>query len=96
MKRKRKKSRMYLYIPFWILITGSFAGLIAMQAARYGDYRRELDRLNAEFSHLQQVSEDIRLQQAFIGSDAYIERLAREWLGYVRQDEIIFQNIAER
>ena len=96
MRRKRRKHLKYFYIPFWLLIIGSFAGLIVMQASRYADYRQELERLDTELRQEEQIAEDLRLQQAFIGSDAYIERLAREWLGYVRQDEIVFKNIAER
>jgi len=74
---------------------GMFAGLIAMQLSRYEEYRRELDRLTAELEQEQQVAVDLRYRQAFYDSDAYIELLAREMLGFVRQDEIIFQNIAD-
>ena len=94
-KKRKKKGRMYLYIPFWLLIAGAFAGLLVVQMARYEDYRRELDRLRAELVREQQIAEDLRHRQAFYESDAYIERLAREILGFVRQDEIIFRNIAE-
>ena len=86
---------MYFYIPFWLLIGGMFLGLIAMQAGRYEDYRRELNRLTAELESERQIAVDLQYQRAFYESDAYIERLAREMLGFVRQDEIIFQNIAE-
>ena len=86
---------MYLYLPFWLLIIGMFTGLIAMQIARYEDYRQELDRLTTELTREQQIAVDLRHQQAFYESDAYIERLAREMLGFIRQDEIVFQNIAD-
>ena len=93
--RKRRKARMYLYIPFWLLIIGMFAGLIAIQLGRYNDYRIELDRLTIEFRQEEQIAEDLRYRQAFYESDTYIEQLAREMLGFIRQDEIIFQNIAD-
>jgi len=93
MKRKRKKPKMWLYVPFWIFIIGMFMGLVVMQLNQYRDYRQELERLAAELRHEQQIAEDLRYQQAFVGSDAYVERLAREWLNFVRQDEILFQNI---
>ena len=86
---------MYLYIPFWLLIVGMFTGLIAMQIGRYEDYRRELNRLTIELEEEKQIAIDLRYQQAFYESDAYIERLAREMLGFVRQDEIIFRNIVD-
>ena len=93
-RRKRKKSRLYLYVPFWLLIIGMFVGLIAMQLSRYENYRHELNRLQAELAYEQQIAIDLRYRQAFYESDAYIEQLARG-LGFIRQDEIIFQNIAE-
>ena len=93
--RKRKKPRWYLYIPFWILILGMFSGLIVSQMSRFEGYQQQLDRLTAELANERQIGEDLRHRQAFYASDAYIERLAREMLDFVRRDEIIFQNIAE-
>lgn len=93
--RKKKKTRMFLYIPFWVLIVGMFIGLFAIQYSRYQDYRIELDRLTLELAREEQAASDLRYRQAFYESDAYIEQLAREMLGFVRQDEIVFQNIAE-
>jgi len=93
--RRKRKPRMIFYVPFWILIVGMFIGLMAIQFSRYEDYRLQLDRLSAELNAEEQVAADLRQQQAFYGSDAHIERLARELLNYVRHDEIIFRNIAE-
>lgn len=93
--KKKKKPLMYLYVPFWLLIAGMFLGLTVMQISRYEGYRRELDRLSAELAQEQQIAVDLQYRQAFYESDAYIERLAREWLDWVREDEIIFRNIAE-
>jgi cell division protein FtsB len=71
-----------------------FAGLIAIQFSSYQEYRQELNRLAAELAQEEQIAVDLRYRQAFYESDAYIERLAREMLDFVRQDEIIFRNIA--
>ncbi|MCL2421755.1 MAG: septum formation initiator family protein [Defluviitaleaceae bacterium] len=95
MRRSRRKARLYFYIPFWLLMLGMFVGLIAIQMGRYEDYRRELNRLNAELVQERRITADLHYQRAFYESDAYIERLARERLGFVRHDEIIFLNIAE-
>ena len=94
MKRFKKITK-YLYIPFWLLIAAMFCGLLIIQFSRYEDYRYELNRLTAELYREKQIYIDLQHQQVFYQSDAYIERLAREMLGYVRQDEIIFQNIAD-
>ena len=93
--KRRNKTRLYLYVPFWLLIAGMFIGLLAIQYSRYEGYRQELNRLQAELEREQQIAMDIRHRQAFYESDAYIEQLAREMLNFVREDEIIFQNIAE-
>jgi len=85
---------MYLYLPFWLLIIGMVAVLIVIQFTTYQEYRQELDRLTAELAQEEQIAADLRYRQAFYESDAYIERLARERLDFVRQDEIIFRNIA--
>ena len=95
MNKGKKSAKLFFYIPFWLLIVGMIVGLGAIQYSRYEGYRSELDRLVAELEHEQQISIDLRYRQAFYESDAYIELLAREMLGFIRQDEIIFQNIAD-
>ena len=95
MKKSKRKGSLWLYIPFWLFMALMFMGLVVMQLQNYSGYRRELDRLNAELAAEKQIAVDLRYQEAFIGSDAYIEQLAREMLGFVRQDEIVFRNIAE-
>jgi len=92
---KRKKPRLYLFIPFWIIIVGMFIGMFVVQFSQYEDYRRELNRLQAELAIEEQISANIIHQQAFYESDAYIEQLARDRLGFVRPDEVIFINISE-
>ena len=58
--RKKKKVRLLLYIPFWILIVGMFMGLFAIQYARYQEYRSELDRLIAELTLEEQAAADLQ------------------------------------
>ena len=94
-KKAKSKARLLFYVPFWLLIIGTFIGLAVMQFSRYEEYRLELNRLVAETEQAEQVEANLRYQQAFYESDAFIEQLAREWLNFVRQDEIIFVNTAE-
>jgi len=72
-----------------------FSALTVMQMSRFEGYQQQLNRLQADLAREVQAGEDLRYRQAFYASDAYIERLARERLGFVRRDEIVFQNIAE-
>jgi len=40
---------------------------------------------------LAQAEQDVLLREAdYIGSDAFFEKMAREWLGMVRRDEIVY------
>jgi cell division protein FtsB len=45
----------------------------------------ELDEAAADLTELREL-------QHLVGSDAYIERVARDQLGMVKPDEIVFQN----
>ena len=83
-----------MYAAFWLLILGMFSGLIVNQASRYNQIRDQLNHVEAEIAREVAIYEHLRLQIDFFDSDAYIERLAREQLGMVRPNEIVFRNRA--
>ena len=72
-----------------------FTVLIITQATRYNELRSELDRINAQIEAERAMEADLEMRLLFLDSDAIIERLARERLGMVRQNEIVFLNIAD-
>jgi cell division protein FtsB len=72
-----------------------FSGAILMQASSYNHYRRELNYALEELEYERKIHESLLDQMAFYESDMYIEQLAREQLGFVRPDEIVFVNIAD-
>ena len=97
-KPKKKRSRpIYnlFFITFWGTIVVMFTVLIITQATRYNELRAELDRLEAEIAAERALEADLEMRLLFLDSDAIIERLARERLGMVRQNEIVFLNIAD-
>ena len=97
-KPKRKRSRPFynfFFISFWATIVVMFTVLIITQATRYNELRSELDRLNAQIEAERAMEADLEMRLLFLDSDAIIERLARERLGMVRQNEIVFVNIAD-
>ncbi len=57
------------------------------------DRKNKVDELNAQYE--QQVAENERLQDVIDNSDkdSYIERVAREKLGYVKPGEKVYYNI---
>ncbi|MCL1988356.1 MAG: septum formation initiator family protein [Firmicutes bacterium] len=91
--KPKSKAHMYFYIPFWMFMIVVFAGFIITQLALHETYVAELESLQAELQIEQQIAQDLQYRQIFYQSDAYIEQLAREMLGFIREDEIIFRVI---
>ena len=95
-KRKRKRPLYtFFFAFFWALIVIMFTGLIITQATRYNELMAELERVNAQIAAEHAAMEDLEMRLLFFDSDAHVERLARERLGMVRQNEIVFVNIAD-
>ena len=95
-KRKRRRPLYnFFFMTFWAIITVMFTVLIVTQATRYNELRAELHRLEAEIAAERAMEADLEMRLLFLDSDAIIERLARERLGMVRQNEIVFVNIAD-
>jgi cell division protein FtsB len=93
-KRKRRW-RLLFFVPFWLLIVVISLSVLYLQASTYLEYKRELDRVTADIRTAENEYEDIQNKRAYYESDAYIEQLAREMLGYIRPDEIVFYNVAD-
>ena len=95
-KKKRKRPVYnFFFVSFWLLIVVMFTGLIITQATRYNELRAELERVEAQIAAERVTMEDLEMRLMFFDSDAHIERLARERLGMVRQNELVFVNIAD-
>ena len=87
----RKKSWLSApYIIIWICMFAALIGLYTVrleQDALYQKQAQELsEQIESQIAYMRQMS-DLRV---FYESDEYIEQLARERLGFIRQDEIIF------
>jgi len=72
-----------------------FSALIITQAGQYNELRETLHRIEGEVAAERAIHDDLNRQILFFDSDAYIETLARERLGMIRPNEIVFRNIAE-
>ena len=97
-KPKKKRGRPiynFFFSIFWAVIVVMFTVLIITQATRYNELSAELDRIQAEIAAERATEADLEMRLLFLDSDAIIERIARERLGMVRQNEIIFVNIAD-
>ncbi|MDR3091531.1 MAG: cell division protein FtsL [Clostridiales bacterium] len=89
-ERIMKKRLFWASMLFFVGVI-AVAGLFYTQKANgyleeEAKFRRQLDEAEAE-------SRKLALEQEYKDSDEYIERIARERLGYVKPDEIVFYNI---
>ena len=69
------------------IIVGYFLVMGAVTALRSSQLGDREDRLRAEISELQQRFERLEMLREYLGSDEYIEAVAREQLGLVREGE---------
>ncbi|MCL2405075.1 MAG: septum formation initiator family protein [Defluviitaleaceae bacterium] len=90
----KKKSNMFYNIVFilvCLVIVGAFSRLIDRQSNRYNALRTVHDQIERQFAEERARYYTLSYQIAHFDSDAYIERLARERLGWARPNEIIFR-----
>jgi cell division protein FtsB len=93
-QKKERPIVITLYIIFWSAILIMFGGLFVGQMENYNELQSELTRLNASIAEEEATSAQLQTQLSFFDSDAYMEYLARR-RGMVRENEIIFRNVAE-
>ena len=89
-KKKRSVSN-FLFMMFCLVIIGAFSILIARQISNYNGLRAEYNAIQAELARELSIYNDLQYQMAYFDSDAYIMQLARERLGWVRPNEIVFR-----
>jgi cell division protein FtsB len=93
--KKKRGLSVVLYFAFWMMLAAGFAGVTVIQAGRYNTARQEFDRVNEELLIEQESYEELQNQMVYYESDAYIEQMAREQLGYVKPNEIVIVNTPE-
>ena len=78
----------------WVLIGAVviYAGVtLAMQQRTISAQKQEAKDLQERQKQMEQDLEFLKEKEAYTGSDAYIERAAREKFGWVKEGEIIFK-----
>jgi len=69
----------------------AFALFIGNQSASYNSLRTRYDYIARQYADARGEFYALSYQIAHFDSDAYVERLARERLGWARPNEIIFR-----
>ena len=94
-KIKRRWSKVTIvFMLFWaIVIVASFTYFIGL-AGEYNELRTNYWHVQSEIEAEETRQRELLIRQEFDDGDAFLEQLARERLGLVRPNEIVFRNIA--
>ncbi len=90
MKSKSKKRFIPRgYIIFWLIIIISFAITIFIQYIRYNEYCIKEAEVIKQIEEANKEALELNKDAEYYTSDEFIEKIAREKLGFIRDDEII-------
>lgn len=76
-----------------LIFLAAAAGLTALLVSQQSVLDRNIERnktLEDEIRVAEQKLEELEEEKSILGSDEYVERKAREDLGYVKSDETVF------
>ncbi len=92
MRRRKKNGTGVGIIAFVVLILCAIVsyGRISLQD-RYDEAQLSIQRLNARIGEQKERETNINNLKAYVQTKQYIEDIAREKLGLVYEDEIIFE-----
>ena len=97
-KKKNKKSKkisgLFLRVFVLVFVVAVAVG-IGRQAARYQEVKDETASVAAQVKEEKEKQQDFDARREYYTSDAYIEQIAREQLGMVKSNEILYINRGE-
>ena len=93
-RKSRKASSVFLRLFVFVFVVAISVG-IGKQAIRYQEVQAELAVVTAEIEKEEERKLDFDSRKEYYTSDVYIEQVAREQLGMVKPNEIIYINRSE-
>lgn len=90
-KKKIKRSNLIIRISFILIFVFLFISVINLQV-QIRDLRVEREKRAAQLQTLQDSIDELELRLSTPIDDKYIERIARDRLGYRKPGEIIYYN----
>lgn len=88
--RKSRWSLRFLILGLCLLVLYAAVSIYLRQEKEFARLSLEAEELNLQLENTLRENKDIQELNALVGSSEYIERVARDQLGLVRPDEIIF------
>lgn len=90
-KKSRKLSSLFLRVFLFVFVVTVSVG-IGTQFIRYQELQEELAVVTAEIEKEQERQLEFDTRREYYTSDSYIEQVAREQLGMVKPNEILYIN----
>ena len=99
MKIMKKRSVLKINIvPCLVVLTIAMSGFMVvkgiMQQPTVGAFHKRAEEIKESIEYEQQRIEEIDAVMEKVGTDEYIEKIAREKLGMIKSDEIVFVDIS--
>ena len=93
-RKSRKASSLFVRLFLLVFVCAVFVG-VGKQAVRYQEVKEEMAVVTAEIEAEQEKQLTFETRKEYYTSDSYIEQVAREQLGMVKPNEIIYINRSE-
>lgn len=97
-RRRKKLSRFTVFgvIMLCIVLCGTMIYKTVELKAQSNAYEKQLVQLKEEKEKLDGEKEDLKEFKKYVKTDKYVEEIAREKLGLVYKDEVIFEPDEEK
>lgn len=93
-KRSQKPSSLFLRV-FLLVFVGAVSVGIGKQALHYQELQEELTAVATQIEKEEERQLEFEGRKEYYTSDSYIEQVAREQLGMVKPNEVLFINRSE-
>ena len=88
------RTRVHLYLIFWVAIIVSFSVAFLANSYRFDTLLTQEAEIKRQIEAARQVTLELEQDLKYHYTDSFVERIARERLGFIRADETIFINDA--
>lgn len=87
-KKSSKFNKLYFITMFFVVL--SFSSYLFYKYDNLMEYNEKIQQLNEEIDVANKKNEELKYQTEYKNSNEYIEKIARDKLGMVKNNEIIF------
>lgn len=96
MRKKKGKSKVGKFALFFMMLFFSVVGFtVVNQMEQYHSLEAEIGKLEEQVNKERERGIELKKQKEYYASDAYIEKAAREQLGFVKPNERVYVNHTE-